>query len=62
MTATAHSSRGARAPMATTALDLLDRARASLLEACRARSVGERYVAAHLAALRTGRLSLEELP
>ena len=53
MTATAHSSRGARAPMATTALDLLDRARASLLEACRARSVGERYVAAHLAALRT---------
>src|SRR6478672_11392154 len=50
MTATAHSSRGARAPMATTALDLLDRARASLLEACRAGSVGERYVAALLAA------------
>src|SRR6476660_10260677 len=52
MTATAHSSRGARAPMATTALDLLDRSRASLLDACRAGTVDERYVEAHLAALR----------
>jgi hypothetical protein len=38
--------------MAATALDLIDRSRASLLEACRAGSVGERYVGAHLAALR----------
>ncbi|GAA1234721.1 SAV_6107 family HEPN domain-containing protein [Oryzihumus leptocrescens] len=41
-----------RAPMATTALDLLDRSRASLLDACRAGTVDERYVDAHLAALR----------
>ena len=41
-----------RAPMATTALDLLDRSRASLLDACRTGSVDERYVEAHLAALR----------
>src|SRR6476469_5898016 len=41
-----------RAPMATTALDLLDRSRASLVAACRAGTVDERYVEAHLAALR----------
>jgi SAV_6107-like HEPN len=41
-----------RAPLAGTVLDLLDRARASLLSACHADSVAERYVEAHLAALR----------
>ena len=41
-----------RAPLAGTVLDLLDRSRASLLSACRADSVAERYVEAHLAALR----------
>lgn len=43
---------GSRAPVAFTTLDLLDRARASLLAACRAGTVSERYVQAHLAALR----------
>lgn len=38
--------------MASTALDLLDRSRASLLSACRADTVAERYLEAHLAALR----------
>jgi len=38
--------------LAGTVLDLLDRSRASLLSACRADSVAERYVEAHLAALR----------
>jgi hypothetical protein len=38
--------------MATTALDLLDRSRASLLQACRTGDAGERYVEAHLGALR----------
>ena len=38
--------------MACTALDLLDRARASLLSACHADTIAERYVEAHLAALR----------
>ena len=38
--------------MASTALDLLDRSRASLLSACRADTVAARYVEAHLAALR----------
>lgn len=41
-----------RAPVAATVLDLLDRSRASLLAACRTGSVSERYVEAHLAALR----------
>ena len=41
-----------RAPLASTVLDLLDRSRASLLSACHADSVAERYVEAHLAALR----------
>jgi hypothetical protein len=41
-----------RAPLASTALDLLDRSRASLLSACHADTVAERYVEAHLAALR----------
>jgi hypothetical protein len=38
--------------LASTALDLLDRSRTSLLSACRADTVAERYVEAHLAALR----------
>jgi hypothetical protein len=41
-----------RAPVAGTCLELLDRSRASLLEACRTRDAGERYVEAHLGALR----------
>jgi SAV_6107-like HEPN len=41
-----------RAPLASTALDLLDRSRAGLLSACHADTVAERYVEAHLAALR----------
>ncbi len=40
------------APVSPAALMLLDRARSGLLQACGARSAGERYVAAHLAALR----------
>ena len=45
-------SRVPRAPLAGTALDLLDRSRASLLSACHAGTAAERYVEAHLAALR----------
>jgi hypothetical protein len=41
-----------RAPVAGTCLDLLDRSRASLLAACCTRDAGERYVEAHLGALR----------
>jgi len=41
-----------RPPLAGTALDLLDRSRASLLSACHADTVAGRYVEAHLAALR----------
>ena len=41
-----------RAPLASTSLDLLDRSRASLLQACRTGDAGERYVEAHLGALR----------
>ena len=41
-----------RAPVASTSLDLLDRSRASLLQACRTGDAGERYVEAHLGALR----------
>lgn len=41
-----------QAPLASTALDLLDRSRASLLSACHADTVAGRYVEAHLAALR----------
>jgi hypothetical protein len=41
-----------RAPVASTSLDLLDRSRASLLLACRTGDAGERYVEAHLGALR----------
>jgi hypothetical protein len=37
---------------AATALELLDRSRHSLLEACQSTSVAERYLQAHLAALR----------
>ena len=44
--------RTSRAPVASTSLDLLDRSRASLLEACRTSDAGERYVEAHLGALR----------
>ena len=39
--------------LAVTGLDLLDRARESLLTALTASTAGERYVAAHLAALRS---------
>jgi hypothetical protein len=41
-----------RAPLASTALDLLDRSRASLLSACHADTTAGRYVEAHLSALR----------
>ncbi|HEY6743910.1 MAG TPA: SAV_6107 family HEPN domain-containing protein [Lapillicoccus sp.] len=44
--------RTSRAPVASTSLDLLDRSRASLLAACRTSDAGERYVEAHLGALR----------
>jgi hypothetical protein len=43
---------GHRPPLAATCLDLLDRSRSSLLAACRTGDAGERYVAAHLGALR----------
>jgi len=39
-------------PVSASALLLLDRARAGLVQACAARSAAERYVAAHLSALR----------
>jgi hypothetical protein len=42
----------ARPPVSTAARMLLDRSRAGLLQACAARTCSERYVAAHLAALR----------
>lgn len=41
-----------RPPIAATFLDLLERSRGSLLLACRTGDAGERYVAAHLGALR----------
>lgn len=40
------------APVAATTLELLDRSRASLLEACCSTSAEDRYTAAHLGALR----------
>jgi hypothetical protein len=43
-----------RPPVSVAARVLLERSRAGLLQACAARSCGERYVAAHLAALRAG--------
>lgn len=49
MTATTLS----RPPVPASALTLLDRSSAGLLQACAARTAGERYVAAHLAALRS---------
>lgn len=42
----------ARPPVSTAARMLLDRSRTGLLQACAARTCAERYVAAHLAALR----------
>lgn len=42
----------ASAPLAVTVLDLLDRARASLLMSARSDSVTQRYIDAHLSALR----------
>ncbi|MEJ2577797.1 MAG: SAV_6107 family HEPN domain-containing protein [Kineosporiaceae bacterium] len=42
----------ARPPVSPAARMLLDRSRTGLLQACVARTSGERYVAAHLAALR----------
>ncbi len=41
-----------RPPVSAAATMLVDRSRAGLLQACAARSAGERYVAAHLSALR----------
>lgn len=41
------------APVPTAALTLLDRSSAGLLQACAARTAAERYVTAHLAALRS---------
>ncbi|MFI7589429.1 SAV_6107 family HEPN domain-containing protein [Spongisporangium articulatum] len=41
-----------RPPVSTAARMLLERSRAGLLSACAARTPGERYVTAHLAALR----------
>lgn len=41
-----------RPPVSSSALTLIDRSSAGLLQACAARTAGERYVAAHLAALR----------
>ena len=41
-----------KAPLSCSALELLDRARASLLSACHADTIAGRYVEAHLAALR----------
>ena len=49
---TTRTMKAPRAPLASTALDLLDRSRASLLSACHADTVAGRYVEAHLAALR----------
>lgn len=43
---------GARPGGVAAALDLLDRARASLLQACRSETTTDRYLAAHLGALR----------
>ena len=42
----------ARPPVSTAARMLLERSAAGLLQSCSARSSGERYVTAHLAALR----------
>lgn len=39
-------------PSASTVLDLLDRSRAGLVQACRSQSAAQRYTEAHLAALR----------
>lgn len=44
------------------ALDLLDRARATLLQACRAPSCADRFVAAHLGALRLAAALLAARP
>jgi len=41
-----------RPPVSSSAIMLMERARAGLLQACDTRSAAERYVAAHLAALR----------
>jgi hypothetical protein len=41
-----------RPPVSASAIMLLDRSRSGLVQACAARTSGERYVAAHLAALR----------
>lgn len=53
-----------RPPVASTVLDLLDRSRASLLSACRTSSAGERFIDAHLGALRAAAalLAVRSLP
>jgi hypothetical protein len=47
-----HTYTDVSAPVSHAALTLIDRSSAGLLQACAAHSAGERYVAAHLAALR----------
>jgi hypothetical protein len=53
MTTTARPLHPVAPPVASTTLDLLDRAQGSLITACRVTDAGERYVEAHLGALRT---------
>lgn len=55
---------GRRPPSGSTAaaLDLLDRARATLLLACRAESTTDRYIHAHLGALRAAAAVLAARP
>ncbi len=53
---------GARPGGVAAALDLLDRARASLLQACQAGSTTDRYLAAHLGALRAAAAVLAARP
>lgn len=51
-TPTPGSAHVATPPSASTVLDLLDRSRAGLIQACRSQSAAQRYTEAHLAALR----------
>ncbi len=53
MSATALASTLDRPPVSTAARMLLERSRGGLLQACAARTAAERYVTAHLAALRS---------
>ncbi len=58
----ADEGRRARSGGIAAALDLLDRSRASLLQACRAGTTTDRYVAAHLGALRAAAALLAARP